>query len=54
MVIVIMWLERPIRGLPAGIGPPGPWSPVLLLAGRDPAAAAKPQALTPQQPPKAA
>jgi hypothetical protein len=33
MIIVIMWAERPMRGLPAGIGPPGPWSPVLLLAG---------------------
>ena len=33
MVIVIMWAERPMRRLPAGIGPAGPWSPVLLLAG---------------------
>jgi 1-acyl-sn-glycerol-3-phosphate acyltransferase len=28
-----MWAERPMRRLPAGIGPSGPWSPVLLLVG---------------------
>ncbi len=95
MIIVIMWAERPMRRLPVGIGPPGSWSPVLLLAGlaaslfglsqltiagfapgghlpalalaacavglaatlssgRDPAAGARPRALSPQQPPKAA
>ena len=95
MVVVIMWAERPMRLLPAGIGPARRWSPALLLAGlaatlfglswftiagfapgghlhglplaacavglaatlisgRDPAAVAKPQALSPQQPPKAA
>ncbi len=84
-----------MRRLPVGIGPPGSWSPVLLLAGlaaslfglsqltiagfapgghlpalalaacavglaatlssgRDPAAGARPRALSPQQPPKAA
>ena len=84
-----------MRRLPAGIGPPGPWSPGLLLAaspplwpacpgltiagfapggrlprltladcavglaatlvsGRDPAEGARTQALSPQQPPKAA
>jgi len=97
LTLVIMWAERPMRRLPAGAGRPGPWSPVLLLAGlaaslaslsqvtiaglapgghlpalalaacaaglaatlfsgRDPAAGAQPQALSPQQhkPPKAA
>ncbi len=29
----VAWAERPTRRLPAGIGPSGPWSPVLLLAG---------------------
>jgi hypothetical protein len=33
MVMVIMWAERPMRRLPAGIGPARPWSPVLLLTG---------------------
>jgi hypothetical protein len=33
LVMVIMWLERPMRRLPAGAGPVRPWSPVLLLAG---------------------
>jgi hypothetical protein len=95
MIMVIMWAERRMRRLPAGIGPPGPWPPGLLVAGlaatlaglswlttagfalggrlpwltlsdcavglaatlvsgRDPAKGAKPQALSPQQPPKAA
>ena len=33
LVVAVMRAERPMRRLPAGIGPPGPWSPVLLLAG---------------------
>jgi len=33
LVMAVMWAERPMRRLPTGVGPPGPWSPVLLLAG---------------------
>jgi hypothetical protein len=33
MVMAIMRAERPMRLLPAGVGPRGPWSPALLLAG---------------------
>jgi len=33
VVLAIMWAERPMRRLPAGIGPATSWSPVLLLAG---------------------
>ncbi len=33
LVIVVMRAERPMLRLPAGVGRPGPWSPVLLLAG---------------------
>jgi fucose 4-O-acetylase-like acetyltransferase len=33
LVMAVMWAERPMRRLPAGIGPYGPWSPVLLVAG---------------------
>jgi hypothetical protein len=33
MIMVIMRAERPMRRLPAGIRPPGPRSPGLLLAG---------------------
>ena len=33
LVMAVMRAERPPGRLPAGIGPPGPWSPVLLLAG---------------------
>ena len=33
LVMAVMWAERPMRRLPAGIGPSGPWSPVLLLVG---------------------
>jgi len=33
LVAALMRAERPMSRLPAGIGPPGPWSPVLLLAG---------------------
>lgn len=62
LVIAVMRAERPMSRLPAGIGRPGPWSPVLLLAatlltGRAPAAGARPQAVIaeqPRQPPKAA
>jgi hypothetical protein len=95
LIIVIMWAERPMRLLPAGIGRPGPWSAVpllvglaaslsglsglaingiapgghlpalaltacaagltaTLLSGRDPAARADPQAVSPVHPPNAA
>ena len=33
MVIAVMRAERPVIRLPAGLGTPGPWSPVLLVAG---------------------
>ena len=33
LVLVIMRAERPLARLPAGVGPPGPWSPVLMFAG---------------------
>jgi fucose 4-O-acetylase-like acetyltransferase len=33
LVMVVMRAERPMLRLPAGLGRPGPWSPVLLLAG---------------------
>jgi hypothetical protein len=33
LVVAVMRAERPMTRLPAGIGPSGPWSPVLLLAG---------------------
>jgi hypothetical protein len=33
MTTAVMWAERPMLGLPAGIGPPRRWSPALLLAG---------------------
>jgi fucose 4-O-acetylase-like acetyltransferase len=33
LVIAVMRAERPMIRLPVGIGPPRPWSPVLLLAG---------------------
>ena len=33
LVMAVMRAERPLGRLPAGIGPPGPWSPALLLAG---------------------
>ena len=32
-VMAIMWAERPMLRLPAGLGPSGWWSPVLLLLG---------------------
>lgn len=33
LVAVITWAERPLLRLPAGVGPSGWWSPVLLVAG---------------------
>jgi len=33
LVAAVLRAERPMSRLHAGIGPPGPWSPVLLLAG---------------------
>ena len=33
LVMAVMWAERPMLRLPAGLGPSGPWSPVLLLFG---------------------
>jgi fucose 4-O-acetylase-like acetyltransferase len=33
LVAAVMRAEQPMRRLPAGIGPSGPWSPGLLLAG---------------------
>jgi hypothetical protein len=33
LVIGVTVLERPMIRLPAGLGRPGPWSPLLLLAG---------------------
>jgi peptidoglycan/LPS O-acetylase OafA/YrhL len=31
--MLVMRAERPLLKLPAAIGPPGPWSPAILLAG---------------------
>jgi len=33
LILVIIWAERPMRRLPAGMGPPRSWSPVLVLVG---------------------
>lgn len=33
LVAAVEWAERPILRLPTGVGPPGWWSPVLLVAG---------------------
>jgi hypothetical protein len=33
LVIVVTQLERPMIRLPVGLGRPGPWSPLLLVAG---------------------
>jgi len=33
IVMAVMWAERPLLRLPAGVGPSGPWSPAILLAG---------------------
>ena len=33
LTMLVMRAERPLLKLPAGGGPPGPWSPAILLAG---------------------
>lgn len=33
LVMLLMWAQRPLLRIPAAIGRPGPWSPVILLAG---------------------
>lgn len=33
LVLVLTWAQRPMVRLPAGLGPTGRWSPVLLLVG---------------------
>ena len=33
LTMLVMRAERPLLKLPAAIGPPGPWSPAILLAG---------------------
>jgi hypothetical protein len=33
LVVVVMRMERPMLRLPTGLGPSGPWSPVLLVLG---------------------
>ena len=33
LTIVVTWLQRPLRRLPSGGAPPGPWSAVLVAAG---------------------
>ncbi len=33
LTAAVMAAQRPLRRLPPGLGAPGPWSPVLLLAG---------------------
>jgi fucose 4-O-acetylase-like acetyltransferase len=33
LVAAVMWAERPLRRLPAGVGPARPWSPAVLGAG---------------------
>lgn len=33
LVIAVMWAERPMLRIPSGLGPPGRWSPFVLLAG---------------------
>jgi fucose 4-O-acetylase-like acetyltransferase len=33
LVMAVMWAERPMVHLPAGVGRAGPWSPVLLVLG---------------------
>lgn len=33
VTMLVMRAERPLLKLPAAIGPPGPWSPAILLAG---------------------
>lgn len=33
LTVLVMRAERPLLKLPAAVGPPGPWSPAILLAG---------------------
>ncbi|MEU6609885.1 acyltransferase [Streptomyces shenzhenensis] len=33
LVLFLQWAQRPLRRLPAGLGPTGWWSPVLLVCG---------------------
>lgn len=33
LVLLLMWAQRPLLRIPAGVGPPGPWSPAILLGG---------------------
>lgn len=33
LVMLLMWAQRPLLRIPAAIGRPGPWSPVILVAG---------------------
>jgi hypothetical protein len=33
LIFAVMWLQRPLRRLPSGGAPPGPWSAVLVAAG---------------------
>jgi len=33
LVLGVTWAERPLLRLPAGVGPAGPWSPAILIAG---------------------
>ena len=44
LVAAVEWAERPILRLPTGVGPPGWWSPVLLVAGTGAAMAGADQA----------
>jgi hypothetical protein len=33
LIVFVMWAEKPLVRLPAGVGRPGSWSPALLLIG---------------------
>lgn len=33
LTVIVMWMQRPLRLLQAGLGTAGRWSPVLLLCG---------------------
>ena len=33
LTAVVMWAEQPLRLLPSGVGPQGPWSPAILTVG---------------------
>jgi fucose 4-O-acetylase-like acetyltransferase len=33
LIMAVQWAEQPMLRLPPGLGRPGPWSPVLLVAG---------------------